>query len=46
MYKLKNEKQSEIANFYFSFSGKLNEDDRPVIMSKKVPWKEVERDYA
>ena len=46
MYKLENDKQIDIADFYLPFGGKLNEDNRWVIMSKKVPWKEIEKDYA
>lgn len=46
MYKLENEKQVEIADFYLPFGGKLKDDNRWVIMSKKVPWKEIEKDYA
>lgn len=46
MYKLENEKQIEITDFYLPFGGKLKEENRWVIMSKKVPWKDIEKDYA
>jgi hypothetical protein len=45
MYKLENDKQPDIKDFYLPFGGKLNEENRWVIMSKKIPWKEIEKDY-
>jgi len=45
MYKEESEKQHELDDFYLPFGGHLDEENRWVILSKKVPWEEIEKDY-
>ena len=45
MYRVESEKQQKLEDFYMPFGGHLNEENRWVILSKKVPWKEIEKDY-
>jgi len=45
MYREESEKQQKLEDFYMPFGGHLNEENRWVILSKKVPWKEIEKDY-
>lgn len=45
MYREESEKQQKLEDFYMPFGGHLNEENRWVILSKKVPWKEIEKEY-
>ena len=38
--------QDEISDFYLPFGGHLDEHNRWVVLSKKIPWKELEGNYA
>ena len=45
MYREESEKQQKLEDFYMPFGGHLNEENRWVILSKKVPWKKIEKEY-
>jgi hypothetical protein len=45
MYREEDEKQMELKDFYLPFGGSLNEENRWVILSKIVPWGELEKKY-
>ena len=45
MYKEQSEKQQELKDFYMPFGGHLNKENRWVLLSEKVPWKKLEKDY-
>ena len=45
MYREESSKQQKIADFHLPFGGHLDEENRWVILSKKVPWEELEEDY-
>jgi len=45
MYREESEKQQKLEDFYLPFGGHLNEENRWVILSKKVPWTQIEKDY-
>ena len=45
MYREESEKQHKLEDFYMPFGGHLNEENRWVILSKKVPWKELKNEY-
>ena len=46
MYRVKNEEQPEIDNFYLPFGGHLNKENRWVILGNKIPWHMLEEEYA
>lgn len=46
MYKKKNKEQLEFENFYLPFGGKLRSDNRWIILSKLIPWDEIEDHYS
>ncbi|GIX42983.1 MAG: transposase [Leptospiraceae bacterium] len=46
MYKKRDKNQLELENFYLPFSGKLNKNNRWVLMAKQIPWEELEENYA
>ncbi len=46
MYRIEDKKQQRLENFILPFGGYLNEENRWVILSEKVPWDEIEQDYA
>ncbi len=46
MYKEENDKQQKLEDFYLPFGGHLDENNRWIILSNKLPWKEIEKDYA
>ena len=46
MYKKKNKEQLEFENFYLPFGGKLRRDNRWIILSKLIPWDEIEDHYS
>lgn len=45
MYREESEKQQKLEDFYMPFGGHLDKENRWVILSKKVPWEEIEEDY-
>ncbi len=45
MYREESEKQQELKDFYLPFGGHLDEENRWFVLSKKVPWKEIENEY-
>ena len=45
MYREESEKQQKLEDFYLPFGGHLDEDNRWIILSKKIPWNEIEKDY-
>lgn len=46
MYRKINPNQMAFVDFYLPFGGKLRSDNRWVILSKKIPWEEVEEEYV
>lgn len=46
MYREESEKQQKLEDFHLPFGGHLDENNRWVILSNKIPWKEIEKDYA
>ena len=46
MYRQDDPNQMAFEDFYLPFGGKLRSDNRWVVLSKQIPWDEVERDYA
>jgi len=46
MYREENRKQNKLEDFYLPFGGHLDEENRWVVLSKKIPWAELESDYA
>src|SRR6056297_3209180 len=46
MYREENRKQHKLEDFYLPFGGHLDEENRWVVLSKKIPWAELESDYA
>ncbi len=45
MYREESNKQQKLEDFYLPFGGHLNEENRWVILSNKVPWDQIEKDY-
>lgn len=45
MYREEPEYQQKLEDFYLPFGGQLKENNRWVILSKKIPWKKIETDY-
>jgi len=46
MYREENRKQHKLEDFYLPFGGHLDEENRWVVLSKKIPWTELESDYG
>ena len=46
MYRKDNANQLQFQDFYLPFSGKLRSDNRWVILSKQIPWQQVEQEYS
>ena len=46
MYRTNNPYQLEFEDFYLPFGGRLRSDNRWVILSKQIPWQEIEQQYA
>jgi len=46
MYRPKNKKQISFKDFYLPFGGSLKPNNRWIILSKLLPWKEFEETYA
>jgi hypothetical protein len=45
MYRKDNPHQLMFEDFYLPFGGKLRSDNRWVVLSKQIPWQEIERAY-
>ena len=45
MYRRRDPNQLCFENFHLPFGGKLRSDNRWVILSKQIPWTEVESEY-
>jgi hypothetical protein len=45
MYREMSEGSLKIEDFYLPFGGHLNEDNRWVVLSEKIPWQKIEREY-
>lgn len=45
MYKEMNTDQPRLEDFYLPFGGHLNERNRWIIFSRKIPWHEIEEEY-
>ena len=45
MYRKDNANQLQFEDFYLPFGGKLRSDNRWVILSKQIPWHQVEQQY-
>ena len=45
MYREESGKQQKLEDFYMPFGGHLKEENRWVILSKKVPWDAIEKGY-
>lgn len=46
VYRMKNNEQPEIEDFYLPFGGHLNKENRWVILGNKIPWDKLEEEYA
>jgi IS5 family transposase len=46
MYRKANPNQQKFEDFYLPFSGKLRSDNRWVILSKQIPWDQIEQEYS
>ena len=46
MYREMSEDQPKIEDFYLPFGGHLNKENRWVILSRKIPWREIEKEYS
>ena len=46
MYRKEDVNQLKFENFYLPFSGKLRSNNRWVILSKQIPWQQIEQEYA
>ncbi len=46
MYRKNDPNQLSFEDFYLPFGGKLRSDNRWVILSKQIPWPEVEKEYV
>lgn len=46
MYRESDETQLDFNDFYLPFGGNLNGQNRWVILSQKIPWKQMEKAYA
>jgi len=46
MYKETVQNQQNLEDFYLPFGGHLNPNNRWVLLSRKIPWQELEADYA
>ncbi len=45
MYKEESGKQQKLEDFYLPFGGHLDEENRWVILSNKIPWEKIENGY-
>jgi len=46
MYLKDDKSQLKFEDFYLPFSGKLRSDNRWILLSKQIPWQQIEDDYA
>jgi len=46
MYRKANLNQLKFEDFYLPFGGKLRSDNRWVILSKQIPWTQIEQEYS
>ncbi|KKM23715.1 hypothetical protein LCGC14_1612400 [marine sediment metagenome] len=46
MYRKDDTNQLKFEDFYLPFSGKLRSDNRWVILSKQIPWQQIEQRYS
>jgi hypothetical protein len=46
MYRKTNQNQLKFEKFYMPFGGKLRSDNRWVILSKQIPWAQIEQEYS
>ena len=46
MYRRHDTNQLEFEDFYLPFGGKLRSDNRWVILSKQIPWQQIEQQYS
>ena len=46
MYRKDDANQLRFEDFYLPFGGKLRSDNRWVILSKQIPWHQVEQEYS
>ena len=46
MYRKANPNQINFEKFYLPFGGKLRSDNRWVILSKQIPWAQIEQEYS
>jgi len=46
MYRKDDTNQLQFEDFYLPFGGKLRSDNRWVILSKQIPWQQVEQEYS
>jgi len=46
MYRKDDANQLQFEDFYLPFGGKLRSDNRWVILSKQIPWQQVEQEYS
>jgi len=46
MYRKNDANQLKFENFYLPFSGKLRSDNRWVVLSEQIPWKQIEQAYS
>ncbi len=46
MYRKANQNQLKFEKFYMPFGGKLRSDNRWVILSKQIPWTQIEQEYS
>jgi len=46
MYRKDDTNQLKFENFYLPFAGKLRSDNRWVILSKQIPWQQIEQQYS
>ena len=46
MYRKNDANQLQFEDFYLPFGGKLRSDNRWVILSKQIPWQQIEQEYS
>ena len=46
MYRKDNSDQLQFEDFYLPFGGKLRSDNRWVILSRQIPWSQIEQEYS
>ncbi|OQA00440.1 MAG: hypothetical protein BWY69_01712 [Planctomycetes bacterium ADurb.Bin401] len=46
MYRKEDANQLKFENFYLPFGGKIRSDNRWVILSKQIPWQQIEEQYG